>query len=203
MSNLAIAIHLFGAVVMIFGGPLQLVPAISKRFPGFHRWNGRVYLFTLTTGTLSGLYLIWTTGSVGDITMHLATSLGGVLALFFAFQAIRYAIRRQIDIHWRWAMRMFLTASAVWFFRVILMFWILVNGGPAGFDPETFTGPFALFVSFAQFLLPLAVFEFYCYARNKRSSSQRYTASGVLILLTLATGVGIFGAMMGIWLPRI
>ena len=50
-------------------------------------------------------------------------------------------------------------ASGVWFFRVGLMLWVVVNQGPAGFDTETFRGPFLTFLSLAQSLLPLAILE--------------------------------------------
>ena len=42
MGNFALAGHLFLAVFIIFGGPLQFIPKIRKIAPSFHRWNGRV-----------------------------------------------------------------------------------------------------------------------------------------------------------------
>ena len=46
-----------------------------------------------------------------------------------------------LDVHRRWAIRLFLAVSGVWFFRVGLMFWIGANQGAVGFDPASFTGP--------------------------------------------------------------
>src|SRR5688572_11862277 len=40
MSNLAVAAHLSLAVVIMIGGPLQLIPRIRRHAPSFHRWNG-------------------------------------------------------------------------------------------------------------------------------------------------------------------
>ncbi len=80
------------------------------------------------------------------------------------------------------------------------MFWVLVNNGPVGFDPKTFRGPFIDFMSFASYLLPLAMLELYLRARDRGSPSARLAMAGALGLLTIAMGVGIFGAAMGLWL---
>jgi hypothetical protein len=32
--------------------------------------------------------------------------------------------------------------SGVWFFRLGMFLWLAINRGPAGFEPDTFTGPF-------------------------------------------------------------
>ena len=44
MGNLAVAAHLFLAVAIMVGGPLQIIPQVRSLFPRFHRINGRVYL---------------------------------------------------------------------------------------------------------------------------------------------------------------
>ncbi len=82
------------------------------------------------------------------------------------------------------------------------MLWLIVNQGPAGFDPKTFQGSFLSFLSFADYLVPLAVLEAYLYARDRSGSAGKYAMAVGLLLLTIAMGVGIFGATMGMWLPR-
>lgn len=47
-GNLAYAAHALGAGIIAFGGALQLIPGLRARAPAFHRWNGRVFLFTVT-----------------------------------------------------------------------------------------------------------------------------------------------------------
>ena len=98
---------------------------------------------------------------------------------------------------------MFLVANGVWFYRVGLMFWILINHGPVGFDGDTFTGPALSFLSFAQFLVPLAVLEAYFWAQRQAGAGSRLGFAAGLLTLTIAMGVGIFGALMGMWLPRL
>jgi hypothetical protein len=91
----------------------------------------------------------------------------------------------------------------VWFFRVGLMFWLLVNQRPVGFDTKSFTGPFLSFLSFADYLLPLAVLELYFQAQDRGGAVARRAMAAVLVLLTLAMAAGIFAATMGMWMPRI
>ncbi|WP_163360481.1 DUF2306 domain-containing protein, partial [Klebsiella aerogenes] len=55
-GNLVLAMHLLLAAVITLGGPLQLVPAIRRRWPRFHRWNGRAYMLTALLISLGGLY---------------------------------------------------------------------------------------------------------------------------------------------------
>ena len=201
-GNIVTAVHLLLAAVIMVGGTLQLIPQLRARAPSFHRWNGRVYLAGAVAAALSGLYMLWFRGAVGDTVQHLGTSLNAVLVVVCAGMALRRALARDFAAHRRWALRLFLCVSGVWFFRVGLMFWLAVNGGPAGFDINTFTGPFLSFLSFAQYLLPLSVLELYLRCGAGGGVAARYVAAVVLAVLTLAMALGIAVATMGMWWPR-
>jgi hypothetical protein len=201
MSNLAVAAHLSLAVVIMIGGPLQMIPGLRRRAPSFHRWNGRVYMLAVFLTSIAGLYMVWTKGG-GHLVPHIGISIDALLIIGFAALALRYAVARDIRTHQRWALRLFMVVNAGWFFRVILMFWVLVNRGPAGFDPETFSGPFINVLSFADYLLPLAVLELYLRTKDRAGTCGRLVLSAGLVLLTVAMGVGIFAASMVMWLPR-
>lgn len=203
IGNAALAAHLAIAAIVTLAGPLQLIPQIRGRFPTFHRWSGRVYLLTAVVSSIAGLYMIWTRNATGDTTQHLGTSLNAVLNILCAAMALRYALLRQFDQHRRWALRLFLVVSGSWFFRVGLLFWILVNGGPAGFDPKTFTGPAINVLVFAQSLLPLAILQVYLGARDGRHAAGKFAMSAGLVALSVCMSVGIFGAAMSMWLPHI
>jgi hypothetical protein len=203
MGNAALAAHLAIAAIITLAGPLQLIPAVRARFPAFHRWSGRVYITTAVVTALAGTYMIWTRNGVGDMTQHVGSTLNAVLIILCAAMALRYALQRQFDRHRRWALRLFLVVSGSWFFRVGLLFWIMVNGGPAGFDAKTFTGPALNVLVFAESLLPLAVLQIYLAARDGRRAYGKFAMSAGLAMLTACMGTGIVGASMGMWLPRI
>jgi len=204
VGNIAIGVHLLLAVVIMAGGPLQLVPSIRRRFPRFHRWTGRFYIPAVVLTSIAGLYMIWgRPRSAGHLVQHLGISLDAVLIVVFAALALRYALARKLKTHSEWALRLFMVVNGVWFFRVGLMFWIAVNGGPAGFNPKTFTGPALDVLSFADYLLPLAMLELYRLTKERAGTRGRFAMAATLVLLTLAMGAGIVIAAIGMWLPRI
>lgn len=202
-GNLMFGLHAIFSIIIIAGGIAQLIPALRRRMPGFHRWTGRAYMVAAAILSLGGIVLIAWRGTVGNGVMHAGTISNGIAILICAGMVWMLARRRQFDAHRRWALRLFLCVSGVWFFRVGLMAWLLTFRAPVGFDPKSFTGPFLEFLSFAQYLLPLAMLQLYLYAMDRGRAVLRWAAAGLLTMLALLTAFGIFGAVMGMWLPRL
>ena len=73
-GNAALAGHVLLAVIIMGGGPLQLIPQIRSHFPAFHRWLGRTYMLTAVASSLAGLYLIWTRPLFGSLVNSLKIS---------------------------------------------------------------------------------------------------------------------------------
>jgi hypothetical protein len=220
IGNFALAMHFLLGVIITVGGPLQLIPQLRTHVPSFHRWNGRLYILAAFTISITALYLVWIRGgTVGGVVQHVAISLNAVLIIFCAAMAVRYALARRFGVHRRWALRLFLVVSGVWFFRVGLMFLIIVNKGLAGLNAATFQGPFHSFLSFAQYLagaptvtaaanvaagvLPLAVLEIYLHTQDRTGSPGKFGMAAGLLVLTVAMSIGILGAAIGMWLPHI
>ncbi len=202
-GNLVLGVHLAFAIVITLGGALQLTPAIRRIAPRFHRWNGRVYLFSAVLMSVGGFVMGLTRKTVGGLSQHIAIDINAALILVFAALALHHAMARRFDAHRRWALRLFLAVSGVWFFRVGLMAWLLANQGPVGFDPVTFSGPFLSVLAFAQYLLPLAVLELYFRARASTAAGPRLAMAAGLSLLTLVIAAGIVGASLMMWLPHL
>jgi len=202
--NLVLGLHLAFAFVITVGGLLQLIPALRRRVPALHRWTGRAYLVAAAVMSLGGLSMVWGRGAVGDLSQHIAISLNALLILGCAATAWRQARARRFDLHRRWALRLFLAVSGVWFFRVGLMAWIVANQGPAGFDEKTFAGPFLTALAFGVYVvLPLGVLELYFRAQRSGRPRAQYAMAGGLALLTLLMGVGIAAATAFMWLPKL
>ena len=201
IGNFAVGMHLLLAIVIIVGGPLQLIPQVRTRFPRFHRLNGRVYLLTAFVLSIGGLFMVFTRGVIGDGQTRI--SINAILIIFCAVMALRYALVRDFKTHRRWALRLFLVVGGVWFFRIGLMLWLMVNKEPVGFDPKTFEGPFLTFLGYAQYLLPLVVLELYLRAQDSANTSARMAVAIGLFVLTLMMAGGIFAATAGMWLPRL
>jgi uncharacterized membrane protein len=202
VGNVAVAAHVLIAVIIIGGGPLQLVPQIRARAPTFHRWLGRTYMLAAVGSAVAGLYLIWTRPLFGPLVNNIATSLDGMLIVVFAAIALRYAVARDIRTHRRWALRLFMVVSSVWFLRIGFRVWTFLTGG-VGIDAETFSGPFVYAWHFGQFLLPLAVLELYFRARDSANPLHRYAMAGGLFGVTVLMSIGIVLTTVNSWLPRL
>ena len=197
IGNGALAVHLAMAALVTFAGLLQLTPQIRAHFPAFHRWVGRSYMVIAVLASTSALYLsVVRGGTPGGFLQHATIDLDAVLILVFAAQALRYALARNFVVHRRWAIRLFLAVSGVWFFRAGVFFWILINQGPVGFNPETFEGPALTVLGFVAYLLPLGVFELYWRAQQRGGTAARFSMAATLVVLTLAMAGGVFAHAM-------
>jgi hypothetical protein len=203
MGNFAVAMHLLSAVIIILAGVIQLIPQIRECAPAFHRWNGRLYILAAFTISLAGLYMMWGRGTVGDLAQHLGQSLNAVLIMLCAVMALRYAMARDLKTHRRWALRLYLVVSASLFIRAGLFLSLFLHPGGFGFDPVTFRGPFLTFLSFAQYLVPLAILEIYLRMKERAGPMGRFAMAAGLFALTAAMGAGIFAVTMGVWMPRV
>ncbi|GAB5414986.1 MAG: DUF2306 domain-containing protein [Congregibacter sp.] len=199
-GNLVIAAHVLVAAIVIGVGPLQLVPALRDKYPRVHRYLGRSYLIAAVIGATGGLWVTWTRGAVGNVFNDLGVSLDAFLILLCARFALKYAFAREIAVHRRWAMRLFMVASAVWFFRVGLMGWVMSTGG-VGMDFDTFTGPALYVLGIAQFALPLAMLEWYFRCQRLSGGAERWAFNATLLGLTVFMTLGIFAATLGMWFP--
>ena len=202
LGNAAVATHLILAAVIMVGGPLQLIPRLRSFAPRFHHLNGRIYTVAVSLTSIVGLYMVWSHAATYRVVQHIGVSIDAVLIIIFSALSVRYAIARDIKRHRQWALRLFMVVNAGWFFRIGLMQWVFYNKGPVGFDPDTFTGPFINFLSYADYLLPLAILEIYLRTRDHSSVGTRLSLAAALVVLTVMTGVGIFAASMVMWLPR-
>ncbi len=202
IGNMAIMSHVLLAVVIMLGGAVQLIPAIRRRRPAVHRWVGRSYVIAVSLTSLAGLYMVWVRGSVGDLSQHIAISLNAVILTTSAVLAWRAARAGEFAVHRRWALRAYLAANGVFFFRLGLFLWLIINRGPVGFNPKTFSGPFLTTLAFAVYVVvPLAVLELCFRAQDGPGVWRpRLVAAGVFVL-ALLTGAGIASVSLILWVP--
>lgn len=202
VGNFAYGLHVLLAIIMIIGGSLQLIPQIRQRFRRFHRINGRVFVTLACTISLAGLYLIVFRGTVGNILLHSLTAFSGFVVLVSSYYAVRAARSRDFTSHQTWAIRLFLAANGVLFFRLIMYAWLL-SFGTLGINTEDFTGPTVVAISVSSYILPLLIFEFVRRSQNAKSTIRAYFSSAMLITIGLLFLFGLFGITLASWYPAI
>lgn len=109
----AFYIHVFTAILALPAGFTQFSKYIQKYFKPFHRFNGRIYVFSILTlgapsGVIIGIY------ANGGLSSQLAFCILGILWFWFTFQAYKKARQKNFVEHRIWMYRSFaLTLSAI------------------------------------------------------------------------------------------
>jgi hypothetical protein len=202
LGNVAAAAHVLLAIVIHGGGPLQLVPQIRRRAPAFHRWNGRAFLVAAIVSSLSGLYMHWVR-STGQGWLDVAgNTVTSALIFIFAAMALRHAMARNINVHRRWALRLFIAASAVWFMRVG---WYGSEFLARMFDIDfkEISSEVFLFMNAAKIIVPLGVLELYFWAQTRAGANGRNAVAALLLVMAALTAVGSYAVATMRWLPTI
>lgn len=199
-GNLVFAAHVLLASVVTFAGLMQLVPPLRRAFPTWHRWTGRTFLVVACFMALSGFWLTFIRGTQLSTVSTVSILMNGLLILVFGGLAWRHAVKRRFERHRIWAMRTFMVVSGVWFLRVGLMGWVLVNQGPVGMM-EDLTGPADIVLTFGSYLIPLALLELYFRASRSAHAGFKSLTAVVVLAAAAFTAVGVFGTIAIMWWP--
>ncbi|MES2834414.1 MAG: DUF2306 domain-containing protein [Pseudomonadota bacterium] len=199
-GNVVFAAHVLLASVVTLAGLMQLTPALRRALPGLHRWTGRTFIVIGVFMALSGAWLTLVRGTSLSAVSSAAVLLNGVLILIFAGMAWRHAIKRRFEQHRLWAMRTFMVISGVWFLRVGIMGWVLVNQGPVGMT-DSLSGPADIVLTFGSYLIPLALLELYFAAGRSANGVLKFITAAVVVAAAAFTAVGVFGTIAIMWMP--
>jgi hypothetical protein len=195
-GNATVFMHIVLAFVVTVAGPLQFIPAVRRRAPAFHRWNGRAYAVTGVLISLGALYMVWTRGAldgrIGGFN-SIGISINAALIITFAALSVQAAMARRMDSHRRWALRLFLSMSGVWFMRVGYGLWSFLHQGgrPPGVNGQL-NGWFDSALPFLVVLIPLTALEIYLRARDSSSPTFKVAAAVFVCVLTVLMACGIY-----------
>lgn len=191
--------HVFLAALVTFAGILQLIPALRQRLPRLHRWNGRIFMLTALTATLTGFYLTLIRGSQLNLLSTISICLNGLLIIIFVTLAWRSALQRNFLAHRHHALRAYLLVNGVWFLRIgIILAGIILStfGIKMSYDSPAF-----IIVSFLSWTMPIALLQLYFSAQASSNTKYQYSVAGLFVFLTLLTLGGSIAAMMFMWWP--
>ena len=200
-ATAAIASHFAAGAILLLLGPIQLIGALRRAAPSFHRWTGRLYVVAALSAGLGGLVFIVRQGTIAGAPMSVAFGIYGALMIIAAVQTYRFARARRLAVHRAWAIRLFALAIGSWLYRVEYGFWFLLDGGG---HTELYDGWFDVVMYYFFYVPNLIVAELFIRARRApdRPGLQLGGAAvmtGAASLILLAT----FQFAQLLWIPGI
>ena len=131
-SPLPVVVHIVGASLYAILGAFQFATSLRRRFPGWHRWAGRLLV---VCGLLVGSSGIWMTlfyqlpVGDGDLLNALRLLFGSamIVSIILSFTAIRQG---KVTQHRAWMMRAYAIGMAAGTQTLTLMVGELVSGKP-------------------------------------------------------------------------
>ena len=201
-NNGVLLLHIIPLMLISLSATFQLVPFIRNRFPKFHRWNGRLFLVVGFLGAISGLYMTWAIGTRLSDLGAIGVTINGILIPIFVYYAWHTAVKRNFSLHRRFAVHTFILINGVWSVRLYLMAWFMINPGGLG-NTGLIDGPADIAISFASYLLPMAIAELAFWAERRKSSLAMLIGATGVTILALLTTLGVYAASTMMWIPRI
>ena len=168
-STVGIGLHFAAGGVILALGFMQLLNVIRQRAPAVHRWLGRIYVTAAAFAGVGGLTFIAVTGTIGGLAMNVGFGLYGVLMVLCAAQTYRYARRRELDTHRKWAIRLFALAIGSWLYRMEYGFWFLMTHKLG--HTHNFHGPFDVVMAFFFYIPNLLAAEAYLRGRSEQAGA--------------------------------
>ena len=111
--------HAALALPVVFGAPLQFVPALRRARPALHRFVSKAYVYGASVAALLAIYLGATIEYEGS---RLSIVLTGLLWLGFTLAAWRTAVRKDFAAHRAFMIRSYAMALVLVWLRVMYDF---------------------------------------------------------------------------------
>jgi uncharacterized membrane protein len=121
-----------GSIFLIFG-PLQFIADIRTRWPGFHRWSGRVFILSGFTFAATALIINVFFPPFGGQFKSLAVYIFSIAQIVTLGIALRAALRRSFATHRAWMIRAFAIGLAISTMRIFFIPAYLIFGVPSNF----------------------------------------------------------------------
>lgn len=201
-ATAGIGLHFAAGGLILVLGSIQLLDSVRVRFPGLHRWIGRVYIVACLLAAVGGLSFILAKGTIGGVVMNFGFGFYGVLMGLAAVQTYRYAVAGNLEKHRLWALRLYALAIGSWLYRMDYGFWLLLTNGLG--HSNSFSGPFDYVMAFFFYIPNLLIVDVYVRAGSYKASPLfRLSASLVLLLATGFLLLGTYYFTLYYWGPAI
>jgi len=153
-------LHISAGTLALATGPLQFWTGLRQRNLAFHRWTGRLYLFSVAAGIVGAVGLsATTTFQWGVVNGIRALALAWLVTTAMAYYTIRKGL---VSLHKEWMIRSYVVTFAFITFRFLQDYSPLSRVQPEG-DRDTT-------IAWACWVVPLAIVEMVFHFKRTRSA---------------------------------
>jgi uncharacterized membrane protein len=132
-------IHIIPGLLFMLLGPFQFSRTIRRKYPKWHRVNGRIFVGCAYVVGISALVMSVAMPAIGGVNQAVATTLFGILFLIALTKAFRHILRGEIPQHREWMIRAYAIGLAVATIRPIIGFFFATSP-LTGLTPHEFFG---------------------------------------------------------------
>jgi uncharacterized membrane protein len=132
-------IHIIPGLLFMVLGPFQFSRTIRRKYPKWHRINGRILVGCAYVVGGSALVMSVAVPAIGGVNQAVATTLFGILFLIALTKAFRHILRGEILQHREWMIRAYAIGLAVATIRPIIGFFFATSP-LTGLTPHEFFG---------------------------------------------------------------
>lgn len=128
---LMIRIHILLALISLITGPLGILKSIRARSLKFHRWNGRIYVLSIASNYIPGLYVsFFATGGWLSTLGFLILNTLWIITTLLGYSTIK---KRQVLAHSKWMVRSFFLSFA----NMIIYIIVAITHNALGFSYDS------------------------------------------------------------------
>jgi uncharacterized membrane protein len=113
-------LHILPGLLFMILGPLQFVKRIRKNHLNFHRWSGRVFVLAAYFVGLSALIMPFIVLPIGGLTEAAGSVFFSIFFLTALTKAVQEILRKRVNLHREWMLRMFAIGLAISTVRPIM-----------------------------------------------------------------------------------
>jgi uncharacterized membrane protein len=144
-------IHIIPGALFVILGPVQFSTHLRNRYRQFHRWSGRVFIFSAYLIGITAFCIPFILGPIGGINEAAATIFFAIFFLIAVTRAWMYILSRNIRLHKEWMIRTFVIGLSVATIRpIVVLFFIFSKTSPAVFFGTAFWIGFTLHLILAE-----------------------------------------------------
>lgn len=163
-GSVYMCLHWVGGFIINILGSFQLLSKtvkMNERISKYHKYSGRIYLFSVLITCIGGLLFVFHIKTAGGWQMDTSFSVYGVLMIICATKTWKYA-GKNVKLHYEWATRLYSLGIGSMIYRIIVIpvYALDKDSFPSFEDYEIWASKYLITASWFFYVPNLIVAEF-------------------------------------------